>query len=818
MSRILTISFLVLSLMISALLLAGDPTLPTDCPITVVRVQSVDPVVIADIAQWTEPWEIRTKEGYFIVGVNADEFMRLEGLGVSIEIDAKLTADYCAPRFRLPDQRSGIPGYPCYRTVEETFAAAAQLATDYPTLAQWIDVGDSWEKTEPGGNAGYDMMVLKLTNSEVTGTPTGLGQGKPVLFITSAIHAREYTTAELTTRFAEYLLGNYGVNADATWLLDEHEIHLMLHTNPDGRKQAETGASWRKNTNENYCGATSSSRGADLNRNFSFHWACCGGSSSSECDDTFHGASAASEPEAQAVEAYADSIFPDQRDDAMDAPAPDDATGVYFDIHSYSEIILWPWGFDTDTNPPNNTALQTLGRKLAYFNGYDPSHQIWYAVDGDTIDSAYGRLGVASYVFELGTTFFQDCESFESTIFPENLEALIYAAKVPRTPYLTPSGPEMLDLNLQGGAFVAPGDLIEVTATANDTRFNNSSGTEPTGTVAIARCSLDAAPWTDPAPAFHTLLAADGTFDGGTELVEQSIETTGLADGRHTLFCQAQDNAGQWGPTSAVFFWIMDPATAPHIAGAVTSAGDGSPVEATITVGSISSGMSDPATGLYNLMVPEGVYTVTATPTGPDHGGASVSGVAAVTGSTTTVDFLLQPFEVSLFEDAEDGNAQGWTAESPWALTTESAHSPAHSWTDSPGGEYGDNVDSSLTSPVMDLSNVENVELSFFHTYVTESNYDYAIVEHSTNGGSTWSEAIRWDGSNSGWDEVVLQLPDLSGTAQARIRFRLDTDGSQTRDGWHVDDIIVRGKAIESSIFAEGFESGDSSGWDFATP
>ncbi|RLE29791.1 MAG: hypothetical protein DRJ61_13870, partial [Acidobacteria bacterium] len=122
MSRILTISFLVLSLMISALLLAGDPTLPTDCPITVVRVQSVDPVVIADIAQWTEPWEIRTKEGYFIVGVNADEFMRLEGLGVSIEIDAKLTADYCAPRFRLPDQRSGIPGYPCYRTVDETFA------------------------------------------------------------------------------------------------------------------------------------------------------------------------------------------------------------------------------------------------------------------------------------------------------------------------------------------------------------------------------------------------------------------------------------------------------------------------------------------------------------------------------------------------------------------------------------------------------------------------------------------------------------------------------------------------------------------------
>ncbi len=104
---------------------------------------------------------------------------------------------------------------------------------------------------------------------------------KPKLFITAAIHAREYTTAELVTRFAEYLVNNYGTNADATWILDHHEIHIMLHTNPDGRKQAETGLSWRKNTNQNYCGATSTSRGADLNRNFAFQWGCCGGSSGS---------------------------------------------------------------------------------------------------------------------------------------------------------------------------------------------------------------------------------------------------------------------------------------------------------------------------------------------------------------------------------------------------------------------------------------------------------------------------------------------------------------------------------------------------------
>ena len=123
------------------------------------------------------------------------------------------------------------------------------------------------EKT--AGLGGYDMMVLVLTNSAISGD-------KPKLFATAAIHAREYAGAPLCLHFAKYLIDNYGIDADATWILDYHEIHLMFHTNPDGRKQAETGLSWRKNTNQNYCGATSNNRGADLNRNFEYQWGCCG--------------------------------------------------------------------------------------------------------------------------------------------------------------------------------------------------------------------------------------------------------------------------------------------------------------------------------------------------------------------------------------------------------------------------------------------------------------------------------------------------------------------------------------------------------------
>ena len=104
----------------------------------------------------------------------------------------------------------------------------------------------------------------------------------------SAIHAREYTTAETNTRFAEYLVNNYGVDPDVTWLLDYNEIHLLLQFNPDGRKLAETGLLWRKNVDNAYC-ANTNSRGADLNRNYPFQWGGPG-ASTFQCDETYRGA------------------------------------------------------------------------------------------------------------------------------------------------------------------------------------------------------------------------------------------------------------------------------------------------------------------------------------------------------------------------------------------------------------------------------------------------------------------------------------------------------------------------------------------------
>ncbi len=546
--------FLLAAVLVPASTAFADLPSPQDGGPWVVRAYYADEQMVRDLAAWNEPWAVHRDAGYVVVEVDQDGYARLLAMGFRVQIDAQLTTQLRQPNVMLPGQVSGIPGYPCYRTVEETFATAAAITAAHPNLASWVDAGDSWEKTASGGNPGYDLWVLKLTNTVIPGP-------KPILFVMSSIHAREYTPAELNTRFAEYLVANYDVDPDVTWLLDYHEIHLLLQANPDGRKKAEAGLSWRKNTNENYCSATSNDRGADLNRNFVFQWGCCNGSSSDPCNLIYRGPAPASEPETQTVQDYVRAQFPDQRLDDLTSAAPITATGIFLDLHSYSELVLWPWGFTADP-PPNSAGLQTLGRKFAYFNGYTPEQAMTlYPTDGTTDDFAYGKLGVAAYTFELGTAFFQSCSVFESTILPKNLPALLYAAKAARAPYLTPSGPEALDITVVlSGTLLGPG--ARISAVIDDTRYSQRNGLEPSQPIAAAEYTIDVPPWATAATAYP-MTATDGSFDTSAEAVTATLYTAGLNVGRHTIYVRGQDANGNWGVVSAAFVNASEPSSWP---------------------------------------------------------------------------------------------------------------------------------------------------------------------------------------------------------------------------------------------------------------
>ena len=527
-------------LVLSGLSLAASAQGPDGADV-VARVYFENKTQLNAFAARLDIWEVNADEGYFVARLHPADLRALRAEGVRFEVDPLLTEQLYLPSQTLPGQTAGIPGYPCYRTVEETYSDLAALAAAHPNLATWTDEGDSWEKVMPGGAAGYDINALVLTNHNTPGP-------KPKFFLISAIHAREYTTAELATRFAEKLVNEYGVDPDITWLLDNYEFHLMPQVNPDGRKRAEAGYYWRKNTdNDDGCGG--SSFGTDLNRNSSFKWNMSG-ASGDPCSEVYHGPSAASEPEVQTIEAYARSIFPDQRGPGDGDPAPTDAEGVFITLHSYSELVLFPWSWTDTQDAPNKTALQTLGRKFGYFNQYEVCSDCLYNAAGTTDDFTYGDLGVASYTFELGTAFFQSCSVFENDIIPKNMPALLYAFKSARRPYMTPSGPDALNLSIS-----SLGAEPILTATVDDTRYDSGGwGVEPVQNIQAARYTIDTPSWKGGVP--HAMVAIDGAFDSTAEGVRASIASAGLSNGRHIIFVEGQDADDNWGPPTAIFLTV----------------------------------------------------------------------------------------------------------------------------------------------------------------------------------------------------------------------------------------------------------------------
>jgi hypothetical protein len=155
------------------------------------------------------------------------------------------------------------------------------------------------------------------------------------------------------------------------------------------------------------------------------------------------------------------------------------------------------------------------------------------------------------------------------------------------------------------------------------------------------------------------------------------------------------------------------------------------------------------------------------------------------------------PMPPIVFPFLDDFETEGlfWNKQQPWGLTTSSFHSPDNSMTDSPSGQYENNINISTTLRGIDLLYYTGASISFWTKYALEQGYDYAYLEVSINGVD-WIQLATFNGAQNSWVQKTYSLDPFLGNPNVTLRFRLYTDVGYQMDGIYIDDFEINVEGI----------------------
>ncbi|MEU1313873.1 M14 family metallopeptidase [Streptomyces tibetensis] len=316
-----------------------------------------------------------------VVSGRAGQIKRLRALGYEV-----------TPLGAVPDRSAGaddvrLLDFPSadskYHNYAEMTSEINSIVSANPSIASQRVIGKSYQ--------GRNIVAIKISDN------VGTDESEPEVLFTHHQHAREHLTVEMALYLLRELTSGYGSDSRVTGMVNNREIWIVPDINPDGGEyDIATGSyrSWRKNRQPN---SGSSYVGTDLNRNWDHRWGCCGGSSGSTSSETYRGPAAESAPEVKVVSDFVRSRVVGGKQQIK--------AGV--DFHTYSELVLWPFGYtysDTTTGmtADDNAAFKAVGRKMAASNGYTAEQSSdLYITDGSIDDYLWGAHKIFAYTFEM---------------------------------------------------------------------------------------------------------------------------------------------------------------------------------------------------------------------------------------------------------------------------------------------------------------------------------------------------------------------------------------------------------------------------------
>lgn len=286
------------------------------------------------------------------------------------------------------DFPAGYEGYHTYAEMDaELDAAVATYGSGTNAILKRYLIGYSYE--------GRQIWAIKISDR------VARDQNEPEVLSVGMTHAREHITLEMNLYMIRLLTENYGqpgaLGQRVTELVNSREIWIIPMLNPDGAEYNISGGvfhGWRKNRQPI---EGSDKIGIDLNRNFGFQWACCGGGSNKPGSARYRGTRPWEAPETVVLRDFILSRIVNGRQQIRTA----------FNWHSYGEFVMWPYGYTKEDVPPTMTvddhkAFVALGKQMAALNGYKAKQgSDSYIYDGDFIAWAYGSQRIFAFTIEM---------------------------------------------------------------------------------------------------------------------------------------------------------------------------------------------------------------------------------------------------------------------------------------------------------------------------------------------------------------------------------------------------------------------------------
>ncbi|RWS20724.1 hypothetical protein B4U80_04578, partial [Leptotrombidium deliense] len=234
----------------------------------------------------------------------------------------------------------------------------------YPSTAKYFSLGTTFENN--------DIPILVVDSNA--------NYRKAAIVFECGIHAREWIAPASCLWFINELL----TTDKGKKLLDAHSFHFVVTLNPDGYIHSwTTNRVWRKNRSPNNVeNIWFDCSGVDLNRNFDARFKKdISYKANNYCSETYHGTSAFSEKETQAMSNY---VLEVSKKSGID---------IYFSIHSFAQLLLHPYGYAKNV-PIISDDYKTMAKSFAnaVYNTFGEVYRtgsikgILYSAYGNSID------------------------------------------------------------------------------------------------------------------------------------------------------------------------------------------------------------------------------------------------------------------------------------------------------------------------------------------------------------------------------------------------------------------------------------------------